>query len=57
MGVSENTARVFREKEIDGRVLTSITENEFKEEFAISYGQRKKIQMHLDDMLTKDKSM
>jgi len=55
VGVPETTAALFKDKEVDGQVLSLLTEEEFKTEFNISFGQRKKILMLRDDVVCKGK--
>jgi DNA-dependent RNA polymerase auxiliary subunit epsilon len=57
VGVPETTAALFKDKEVDGQVLSLLTEEEFKTEFNISFGQRKKILMLRDDVVCKGKCM
>jgi hypothetical protein len=57
VGVPEATATLFKEKEVDGQVLSLLKEDEFKNEFNTSFGQRKKILMLRDDVVSKGKCM
>lgn len=53
----ESTASLFKEKEVDGQVLSVLQEDEIKTEFNIPFGQRKKILMLRDDIISKGKCM
>ena len=57
VGVPEVTANLFKEKEVDGQVLLLLKEDDFKNEFNTSFGQRKKIVMLRDDTISKGKCM